>query len=129
MEITLDGKKQVSALYNGFTIRTDQPVEAGGDASAPAPFDLFLASIGTCAGIYVKGFCDQRDIPTDNIKIVQTMEFNRETRLISNIGLDIQLPSDFPEKYKDAVINVANLCAVKKHLKNPPQIEVTATLV
>jgi len=57
------------------------------------------------------------------------MEFNRETRLISNIGLDIQLPSDFPEKYKDAVINVANLCAVKKHLKNPPQIEVTATLV
>lgn len=129
MEITLDGKKKVNALYNGYTIKTDQPVEAGGDASAPAPFDLFLASIGTCAGIYVKGFCDQRDIPTDNIKIVQTMEFNRETRLISNIGLDIQLPADFPEKYKDAVINVANLCAVKKHLKNPPQIDVTATLV
>ena len=128
MEITLDGKKKVNALYNGFIIKTDQPVEAGGDAAAPAPFDLFLASIGTCAGIYVKGFCDQREIPTDNIKIVQTMEFNRETRLISNISLDIQLPSDFPEKYKDAVINVANLCAVKKHLKNPPQIDVTATL-
>lgn len=128
MEITLDGKKKVNALYNGYTIKTDQPLEAGGDASAPAPFDLFLASIGTCAGIYVKGFCDQRDIPTDNIKIIQSMEFNRETRLISNIGLDIQLPPDFPEKYKDAVINVANLCAVKKHLKNPPLIEVTASL-
>jgi putative redox protein len=128
MEITLDGKKKVNAFYNGYTIKTDQPVEAGGDASAPAPFDLFLASIGTCAGIYVKGFCDQRDIPTDNIKIVQTMEFNRETKLISNISLDIQLPPDFPEKYKDAVVNVANLCAVKKHLKNPPQIEVTASV-
>jgi ribosomal protein S12 methylthiotransferase accessory factor len=115
-------------LYNGYTIKTDQPIEAGGDASAPAPFDLFLASIGTCAGIYVKGFCDQREIPTDNIKIIQSMEFNRETRLISKIDLEIKLPADFPEKYKDAVINVANLCAVKKHLKNPPDIEVAATL-
>ncbi len=128
MEITLEGGKKVNASYNGFVIKTDQPVQAGGDASAPPPFDLFLASIGTCAGIYVKGFCDQRDIPTDNIKIVQTMEFNRETRLISNINLDIQLPNDFPEKYKEAVINTANLCAVKKHLNNPPQISVKATI-
>ena len=128
MEITLHGKKEVTASYNGYTIKTDQPLEAGGDASAPAPFDLFLASIGTCAGIYVKGFCDQRDIPTENIRIIQSMEFNRETRLISKIGLEIKLPADFPEKYKDAVINVANLCAVKKHLRNPPEIEVAATL-
>lgn len=128
MEITLDGKKKVNASYNGFVIKTDQPVQAGGDASAPAPFDLFLASIGTCAGIYVKGFCDQREIPTDNIRIVQNMEFNRETRLISNISLEIQLPPEFPEKYRDAVINSANLCAVKKHLNNPPQISVTASI-
>lgn len=128
MEITLHGKKEVTASYNGYTIKTDQPLESGGDASAPAPFDLFLASIGTCAGIYVKGFCDQRDIPTENIRIVQSMEFNRETRLISKIELEIKLPADFPEKYKDAVINVANLCAVKKHLRNPPEIEVAATL-
>ena len=128
MEIFFDGGKKVNARLNGNIIKTDQPLEAGGEGSAPSPFDLFLASIGTCAGIYVKGFCDQRDIPTDNIKIIQSMEYNHETRLISKIGLDIKLPTDFPEKYKDAVINVANLCAVKKHLKNPPQIEVKATL-
>jgi ribosomal protein S12 methylthiotransferase accessory factor len=128
MEITLDGRKKVNALYNGNVIKTDQPVEAGGDGSAPAPFDLFLASIGTCAGIYVKGFCDQRGIPTENIKITQSMEYNHETRLIGKITLDIKLPSDFPEKYKDAVINVANLCAVKKHLMNPPKMEVMASV-
>jgi ribosomal protein S12 methylthiotransferase accessory factor len=128
MEITLDGKKRINALYNGYVIKTDQPEEDGGDASAPAPFDLFLASIGTCAGIYVKVFCDKRNIPTDNIKILQSMEFNQETRLISNIKLEIKLPIDFPEKYKDAVINVANLCAVKKHLKTPPEIGVFATI-
>lgn len=128
MEIFFEGGKKVNARYNGNIIKTDQPVEGGGEGSAPAPFDLFLASIGTCAGIYVKGFCDQRGIPADNIRIIQTMEYNYETRLIGKINLDIKLPADFPEKYKDAVINVANLCAVKKHLKNPPDIDVEATL-
>lgn len=128
MEIFFDGGKKVNARYNGNVIKTDQPLEGGGEGSAPAPFDLFLASIGTCAGIYVKGFCDQRGIPADNIKIIQTMEYNPETRLIGKINLEIKLPADFPEKYKDAVINVANLCAVKKHLKNPPVIEVGAVL-
>lgn len=127
MIITFEGKKKIIADYHGHSIITDQPLEAGGDGSAPAPFDLFLASIGTCAGIYVKSFCDQRNIPSDKIKIVQGMEFDPGSRLIPRITLDIQLPADFPEKYKDAVINVANLCAVKKHLINPPKIDVTAS--
>ncbi len=127
MEIFFEGNKKVSANLNGTIIRTDQPLQAGGNGSAPAPFDLFLASIGTCAGIYVKGFCDQRGIPSDNIKIIQHMQYDKESRLFSRIDLEIKLPAEFPEKYKDAVINVANLCAVKKHLNNPPEMEVFAT--
>jgi putative redox protein len=63
MEITFDGGKVITAHLNGHTIRTDQPVNGGGGNSAPAPFELFKASIGTCAGIYVKSFCDQREFP------------------------------------------------------------------
>jgi len=124
MEIYFDGNKKVNANWNGITIKTDQPVQAGGDGTAPAPFDLFLASLGTCAGIYVKGFCDQRGISSDNIKIIQKMNFNPASRLIDKIDLEIQLPADFPEKYKDAVINSANLCAVKRHLQQAPEFEV-----
>lgn len=127
MEIYFEGKKQVIALHHGHEIRTDQPLEGGGDDSAPAPFDLFLASIGTCAGIYVKSFCDQRGIPTEDIRIMQSVEYNQEKRMIGRINLDIQLPQDFPDKYRDAVINVANLCAVKKHLLDPPEIDVTTS--
>jgi ribosomal protein S12 methylthiotransferase accessory factor len=128
MEIYFDGNKKVNARYNGNIIKTDQPVEAGGEASAPAPFDLFLASIGTCAGIYVKSFCDQRGIPTDKIRITQEMEYNFTKRLISKVKLDINLPNDFPEKYKDAVVNAANLCAVKKHLLNAPELAVSSKI-
>jgi len=124
MQIYFDGKKKVNAKLNGNVIKTDQPAQGGGDGSAPAPFDLFLASIGTCAGIYVKGFCDQRGINSDQIKIIQKMNFNPATRLIDKIDLEIQLPDDFPEKYKDAVIKSADQCAVKRHLQEAPEFEV-----
>lgn len=123
IEIILKDGKKVDAIAKGHVIKTDQMEKTGGDNSAPEPFQLFLASIGTCAGIYVKNFCEQRNIPTENIKIIQTSDFNREKRLIENITLKIELPEDFPEKYKSAVINAANLCAVKRHLADPPKIE------
>ena len=50
MEISFPGGQKVDAQYRGLTIKTDQPVEDGGDESAPTPFSLFLASLGTCAG-------------------------------------------------------------------------------
>lgn len=126
MKISFEGKKKVNAEFNGQIVSTDQPLQAGGDGSAPAPFTLFLASIGTCAGIYVKSFCDQRNISTDDIYITQKMNYNYKSRMIDNIELKVHLPNNFPEKYKAAVVNAANLCAVKEHLKSPPQIQVTA---
>jgi len=103
MKISFEGKKKVNAEFNGQIIATDQPLQAGGDGTAPAPFTLFLASIGTCAGIYVKSFCDQRNISTDEIFITQKMNYNYKTRLIDQIELKLHLPGNFPEKYKRIV--------------------------
>ena len=104
MEITFDGGKVVTAHSHGHIIRTDQPLDNGGSNTAPAPFELFLASIGTCAGIYVKSFCDNRHIPAENIRIIQTTEYNKETGFPSSIKLELKLPPDFPEKYKASAL-------------------------
>lgn len=124
MKIYFPGGKKVYAEYNGFTHETDQLVRAGGDNSAPQPFDLFLASIGTCAGIYVLGFCQERKINTDGIEIRQKLHVDPMVRMIAQIDLEIVLPGNFPEKYRQAVINAAQLCAVKKHIENPPEFNV-----
>jgi ribosomal protein S12 methylthiotransferase accessory factor len=118
MEIVFPDGDRVDALSNGNVIRTEQ------DGSGPAPFELFLASIGTCAGIYVSRFCRQRGISTADIRILQKMRVNPATRMVDGIDLDIVLPDDFPEQYKDAVVRSAQLCAVKKHLEAPPEIQV-----
>jgi putative redox protein len=127
MEITFPGGARVDASFGGLSVKTDQPVQGGGTGSAPTPFATFLASIGTCAGIYVLGFCQQRGLPTKDIKIIQRMQSNPMTGLVGKISLDIQLPPDFPEKYKAAVIKSAEQCAVKKHLEHPPAFEVTTS--
>ncbi len=124
MEMVIDfpGGSRVDAHFGPFTVQTDQPPEA----SAPTPFATFLASLGTCAGIYVLGFCRQRGIPSDGIRLIQRTETNRETGMVTKIQLEIQVPPDFPEKYKPALIRSAEQCAVKKHLEHPPQFDVTA---
>ncbi len=129
IEIFFAGNKKVNASINGFIVKTDQPVRAGGDGQEPSPFELFLASLGTCAGIYVKSFCDQRNLPTDNIKIIEHMEVDPIKHTVSKIGLEIRLPADFPEKYKDAVINSAELCTVKKLIQSQPEFEVYTSTI
>lgn len=124
MKITFPGGKRVDAFYKGFHIETDQPVYQGGEGSAPAPFDLFLVSIGTCAGIYVLSFCQNRNIPTEDLTLSMKSERNPETKRIERVVIDIHLPTGFPQKYANAVIKSVNGCAVKVHLHNPPLFEV-----
>ena len=124
MKINLGENHKVSAEYRGFTIQTDQPVKAGGNGSAPAPFDLFLASIGTCAGYYVQAFCRQRKISTEGIHLEQVMHVDEATRMIGEIEVKIYLPDDFPEQYKASVVKAAEACAVKKHISNGPEFSV-----
>lgn len=124
MKIVFPGNKKVDAIHNGFRISTDQPAMSGGDGSAPAPFDLFLASLGTCAGIYVIGFCQQRGLPTEGIELTQRMHFDPVKRMIGKVDIDIHVPSDFPAQYHDALVKSASLCAVKKHMQTPPEFEI-----
>ena len=122
MEVTFPGGERVEARYDGRTIITDQ------DGPEPAPFDLFLASIATCTGLYVARFCQRRSIPTDKLRVVQRPVLKPGTKTVERIELEIELPDGFPEQYRSAVVRSANLCTVKKHLDNPPVIDVTTTV-
>ena len=129
IDISFPGGARVDADYGDFVIRTDQSPAGGGEGSAPTPFALFLVSIGTCAGIYVLNFCRQRGIPTEDIRIRQTMNRDAGTGMVSNVTLDILLPPGFPKKYAPALIRTAELCAVKKHIQNPPAFKIETHVV
>ncbi len=123
IEIVSAGGKKVNAHFKGFTVMTDQSKEYGGEGTAPEPFQLFLASIGTCVGVNVVFFCQKRGIPTDDIKVFMQDFKNPETGMRERITIENKLPGDFPQNYKKAVIRVAEACAVKKHLNESIKFE------
>ncbi len=129
MQIDFPGGNRVDAHFGPYTVLTDQPGRNGEPGVAPTPFELFLASIGTCAGIYVLGFCKQRNLPTEGLRIIERTDRNRLTGMVENVAIEIQVPAGFPEKYLPAMVRSAELCAVKKHIETPPAFKVVTQVV
>jgi ribosomal protein S12 methylthiotransferase accessory factor len=131
IKITFPGGKKVNAEMDGTIIPTDQPVDNGGDGTVPSPFIYFLSSLGTCAGIYVLTFCQERNIDTNGLSLTQNMEFSADAagkRKLSRVTMNIQLPPGFPEKYLNAIVKTAELCTVKKAIMDPPEFVIKANL-
>jgi putative redox protein len=127
--VTFPGGRRVDTEIGGHVIRTDQPLTNGGDDSAPSPLSLFLAAIGTCAGLYVASFCQRREIATDGIRLRQRNHFDPETGVLARVELDIEVPPSFPEKYRDALVRAADGCAVKKAVQAQPVFDVKTVVV
>ena len=118
--VTFPGGKRVDARIGNFVIQTDQPVEGGGEGSAPAPFDLFLASVATCAGIYALGFCQARGLSTEGLRVEQEVIDDPATHLPAQVRLRVTPPVGFPERYRDALIRAVDGCKVKKTIARQP---------
>jgi len=118
------GGKRIDAKIGKFTVKTDQSKKYGGEESQPEPFQLFLVSIATCAGIYALSFCDSRKISTEGLALEMTWDYDREVKRITRITLELTLPKGFPEKYESAILRAVDKCTVKKHILTPPEFEI-----
>jgi putative redox protein len=127
MKVSFPGGLRVDAEFVDFTVHTDQPAASGGDGTAPGPFQLFLASIATCAGFYVLSFLRQRGIE-ESAGVTLTTVSDANTGMVAEVRIDVDLPAGFPEKYRDAVVRAVNQCTVKRHLAQPPVITVKTTV-
>jgi ribosomal protein S12 methylthiotransferase accessory factor len=127
-DISFAGGKKVNAQFRGFTIKTDQPLEDGGENSAPSPFDYFLSALGTCAGFYVVSFCEARQLSTENIKLSLKGGYDEEKGRLETVRITIDLPPDFPQKYQKVLTRTVDQCSVKKAILNPPVFDIRAEI-
>lgn len=123
MFITLDGRRRVTAHVGDHEIHTDQAVQNGGEDSAPTPYELFLASIGACAGVYVQGFCSTRGIDSSSIVIREWPRYD-ESGTLRAVELAIELPANFPPRYQEALVRVVEQCSVKRAIAARPEFQV-----
>ncbi len=123
IEVKFSGNKKVDAVFNGFEVKTDQPVNAGGNGTAPSPFELFLASVATCAGVFAISFFQTRNLNFDGFKLEMEAIWDKEKHRLSKIIYSLKLPEDFPEKYIPALKQTVELCTVKRTIFDPPEFE------
>ncbi len=124
IEVTFPGGKRVDARVGGYLVRTDQPIEAGGDGTAVGPFELFLASLAACAGVYVLAFCQARGLSVEGIGLRLHTELDPDTKLPARIILELTLPASFPDKSRGAIVRAAEGCKVKRTIASAPSIVV-----
>lgn len=129
IDVTFPGGLKVDASIAGHHVRTDQREKHGGEGSAPPPFDLFLASIATCMGLYALRFCQQRGIDTEGLHLSLETEKNPDTKMISVVRTRLQLPAGFPPKYVRAIERSMDQCTVKKHMMDPPRFETESEIL
>jgi putative redox protein len=124
LKVVFGDKYRIDVEYKGYVIKTDQPVRDGGDATAPSPFDLFLASLAACAGFYAVAFCRERKIATDGLGVTMTTERGEASKMIDKVTITVDLPAGFPEKYRFALVKAVDHCTVKAHILRAPRFEV-----
>jgi putative redox protein len=127
LEVYFPGGKRIDARIGDFVVHTDQSSANGGGETAPEPFQLFLASIATCAGIYALEFCQARKIPSEGMALTMSCEWDEKKQGIEKVHIDLKVPPGFPDRYKKAVARVMDLCSVKKHIVHPPEFVITAS--
>ena len=120
IEVKFTGGKRIEAKVGEYTLQTDQPLKYGGEASAPAPFDLFLGSLATCAGIFAWNFCESRQLPTEGLALQMECIDDEQKKMIGEIKFRLSLPDGFPDRYRSGIVRAMELCAVKRHMQTAP---------
>jgi ribosomal protein S12 methylthiotransferase accessory factor len=123
MEIKVNflDKLRLEAKFDDFTVVADQPVRYKGDGSAPGPFDYFLASSALCAAYFVKLYCVNRNIPTDNIRLSQNNIVDPENRYRQIFKIQVELPADMPDADRRGILRFIDRCTVKKVVQAGPE--------
>ena len=127
IHVRFTGGKRIEAKVGAHHIVTDQSLVHGGDDSAPEPFELFLASLATCAGFYVLSYCQARNLPSNDIELIQHQQVDSSGHL-TQVVLELLLPSSFPERDRVGVVRAAQSCKVNKTLHRPPEVLVHARI-
>lgn len=117
---------RLEAKFDDYTVIADQPIRYKGDASAPGPFDYFLASSALCAAYFVKVYCAARDIPTDDIRLSQNNIVDPEDRYNQIFQIQVELPDTISEKDRTGILRSIDRCTVKKVVQTGPEFKIEA---
>ncbi len=122
MKVTYKGGKRFVATTRGHQLTIDQPKERNGSDRGMTPPELFIASLGSCIGVYIVNYCKNVGLNPNDMIVSIDWVLERNPSKISEIKVEITVPKIKDEKRKNAFIRVAHQCTIHKLLIEVPKI-------
>jgi putative redox protein len=108
---------------SGKTLRTDAPLDNGGQGSAFSPTDLVATALGTCMVTTMELFCRRHDIDLTGTRAYIEKEMVADPhRRVASLRVDLHMPLPGNHPNRQAIENAALTCPVKVSLS--PKVEI-----
>ena len=118
------GGDRLSINSRGHEWFADQPVEDGGEDTAPTPTELFLGGLASCVAFYGQRFLRRHGLSTEGFSVNCGYAWAGSPHRVGEINLTVDAPGLTPEK-RAAFERVIEHCTVHNTLLKPPDVRIT----
>jgi putative redox protein len=128
---TREGKFTQAITVGPHRLRADEPVAAGGDDTAPSPYDLLLAALGACTAMTLRLYADLKKLPLDRVRVrlrhakihaQDCAECETKDGKIDRIERDIVLEGVLDDAQRTKLMEIADKCPVHRTLHSEVSI-------
>src|ERR1700749_4546809 len=121
VDSTGQGKYQVRVQAQGPAFLADEPLDMGGMASGPTPYDLLSSALGACTAMTVRLYAQRKSLPLEHVQVSVAHRRDPDT------GRDIfertiYLEGDLDEAQTARLLEIAQHCPVERTLHDGADI-------
>ncbi|MGW4526206.1 OsmC family protein [Amycolatopsis sp. NPDC004378] len=129
---TGDGTYTQQVTTATHELLVDEPVAVGGADAGPNPYELLLASLGSCTAITLRMYANRKEIPLtratvrlrhDRIHAEDCAKCETERGMLSRITREIELEGDLDDDQRARLMLIADKCPVHRTLSSEIAIE------
>jgi putative redox protein len=124
MEVTVEhlGAVQFAIKAREHTIVSDQPAENGGFDEGMTPPELFLSSLGSCAGFYAAQYLKKKGLASEGTMVRVFAEKAKNPARLDNFKIEVDVPAAVDEEHRKGVEEAVHHCLIHNTLLHPPTI-------
>ena len=131
-----DGEELHHEVFVGsHRLSADEPPHLGGSDQGPNPYDLLLASLGSCTAMTVTMYARRKDMPLrgvttrlkhSRIHADDCAACETDKGKIDSIELSIELDGPLSDEQRSSLLEIAHKCPVHRTLTSEKVITIDA---
>lgn len=119
-----DRNDRFTVLVRGHAVTVDQPVDKGGDDTAPTPTELFVAALAACVAFYARRYLARHGIAADGLAVDLDYTTGDRPSRVAGVEIRVTPPAGLPPERRAAFLAVASNCTLHHTLQDPPVVDI-----